>query len=147
MEKMKLIDSMEKCPVCGEKPVFGYLCTEDDGAIKFNVHCPDCGCKVAKIYTAKMTFSYTGNFDISTEALFAVDDWNENAKYVKEQIGEKNENNRTSMTFSADVYEYIKAMARFSGITMSDFVDGELKKSMEQSEAYKFVLKTRAKLK
>ncbi len=146
MEKIKPIDLMEKCPICGENPVFGYLCTEKDGVIKFNVHCPGCGCNVAKIYIAKVNFCYTGNLSVSSEVQFAVDDWNNYVNSIKDQFKKENKDSRTSMSFSNEVYEYIKGMARFKGITMSEFANDILQKSMEKDEAYKFILEAREKL-
>ena len=37
-------------------------------------------------------------------------------------------------------------MARFKGITMSEFANDILQKSMEKDEAYKFILEEREKL-
>lgn len=137
MEKIKPIDLMEKCPVCGETPVFGHLCTENDGTMRFNVHCPNCGCKVPKIYLCKMTFSYTGNFGVSSEAQFAVDDWNDYVNSIKDQFKKENRDSRTSISFTDDVYEFVKTMARFKGETMSDFVNNVLEKEMSENGIYK----------
>lgn len=147
MENLKPIDVMSKCPVCGTTAVFDKLQSDETEKIKFYVHCPECGLGTKKIYTAGLFLSYTGNMaPISSEVNDAINDWNSLAHSYEKSNNESVGSSRTSISFSNDVYEYIKGMARFKGMTMSEFANEVLKKSMEEDEAYKFILEARKKL-
>jgi len=147
MENLKPIDVMSKCPVCGTTAVFDKSHSDEAEKIKFYVHCPECGLGTKKIYTAGVFLSYTGDMVlISSEVNDAINDWNSLVHSYEKSNNENIGTNRTSISFSNDVYEYIKGMARFKGITMSEFSNEILKKSMEEDEAYKFILEARKKL-
>lgn len=46
----------------------------------------------------------------------------------------KDENRRINVAISAETYDYIKTMARMSGVTLTDFVQQVLNKSMADNE-------------
>lgn len=168
MNNTKPIDLMAKCPVCGATAVFDRI-PGNNSKINFYIHCPECGFGAKQIYSAELYLSYTGDLvPIGEEIQDAINDWNalaqnsgktkrkqstasrqeaaERASELRTQGRKGCKAVRINMAFTPENHKFIKTMARISGMTMTEFVNKELEKSMKQSGEYKCALEIKEKM-